>query len=420
MDSQYFYRELGAKVAKTAAKDRISTLFFIAFEDVYSKKKDFSSTTAFLEGMMFAQYSFERYKSEKKAHEVAETVIITSNDKLKHFVNLNADEWADTFCYVNVTRDLVNMPANELTPKLLAEQFASSAHYSVTVEIWDEQAILESGLTLVAAVGRGSANPPRFIRMFYNGAPETDCNIALVGKGVTFDSGGSNLKSSDAMGGMKADMGGAALIFSAINLAAARNLRVNIHGYIPLVENIIGADAIRPGDIVRSLSGKTVEILNTDSEGRLILADSLYLATKTNPEVIIDAATLTGACVIALGEYCAGFFTNRKNLQKHIIEISHCVGEDVWELPLYESYSAKLKGGPADLKNIVLGSRYGASIHAALFLREFVDSYPWLHLDVAGPAYLSSEHPVYGQGATGFGVRLVYNFIKSYYQSRGE
>jgi leucyl aminopeptidase len=214
---------------------------------------------------------------------------------------------------------------------------------------------------------------------------------------------------------MKDDMSGAATVFAIINLAAAQNLPININAYIPIVENIIGGRATRPGDVVKSLSGKTVEILNTDAEGRLILADALYMATKTDPEIIIDIATLTGACLIALGDHCAGLFSNRKFLSKNISEASAEVGEDLWELPLYENYAKRLKSQIADIQNMGTSGRNGGTILAALFLKEFVDNYPWVHLDVAGTAFVEEKHPVFGSQATGFGVRLIYQFIKKNY-----
>lgn len=414
VDYPEMYRGLGAMTASMLAVDKIDSFSLIAFEDIYNEKKDFSATTSFMEGVLFSLYAFDRYKSKKEPLLPEEVEIITGNNRLKRYIDDLIPEWQDTFASVNMAKDLVNTPPNDLTPAIFADFINKNAHAGVSVEVMDAAKINEVGMGLVAAVGVGSANEPRFVRLTYKGAPESERNVALVGKGVTFDSGGTNLKPTGSMETMKSDMGGAAAVFATVNLIAARGLKVNVNGYIPLVENIIGGSAFRPGDIVKSLSGKTVEVLNTDAEGRLILADALYLATSTDPEVIVDMATLTGACVVALGEYCAGLFSNRKFLSKNISDISSKVGEDVWELPLYESYAEQLKSKNADLQNMGAG-RNGGAILAALFLKEFVENYPWIHLDIAGPAFIGAKHPVFGKNASGFGIRLLYHFIKAHY-----
>ena len=408
-------REIGASIARILNGDKISSFSLIAFEDIYGEKRDFTRTTAFMEGVMFGLYSFDMLKTKKETNTLEDVEIITNVSRLKTYMDHNIAEWNSIFAYVTMARDLVNMPPNILTPEGFADYAKEHTLSNVRIEIWDEKDISANGLNLVRIVGQGSANPPRFIHLFYEGLPGSDRNIALVGKGVTFDSGGTNLKPTDSLEKMKSDMGGAAAVYAVTNLAALQSLPVNIHAYIPLVENIIGGNALRPGDIIKSFSGKTVEITNTDAEGRLILADALYLATKTDPNVIIDIATLTGACVIALGEFCAGLFSNRKFLSKNMSDIACKVGENVWELPLYERYSEKLKSKNADLKNIASGPKYGGAIMAALFLKEFVENYPWIHLDIAGTAFIESKHPVFGAQATGFGVRLIYQFIKTHY-----
>ncbi len=409
------YRELGAKIARILNGDKIYSFSLLAFEDIYSEKKDFTCTTAFMEGVMFGLYSFDMYKTKKETNTLEEVEIITNISRLKTYIDHNLAEWNAIFTYVAAARDLVNTPPNILTPAGFADYAGEHTLPNVKKEIWDEKEISGNGLNLVSIVGQGSANPPRFIHLYYEGLPGNPKNIALVGKGVTFDSGGTNLKPTGSLEKMKSDMGGAAAVYAVVNLAAHQQLPVNIHAYIPLIENIIGGSALRPGDIVKSLSGKTVEILNTDAEGRLILADALFMATKTDPEIIIDIATLTGACVVALGEFCAGLFSNRKFLSKHMSDVAYSVGEDVWELPLYEGYADKLKSKNADLQNMASGPKNGGAIMAALFLKEFVENYPWIHLDIAGTGFLESKHPVFGSEATGFGVRLMYQFIKSHY-----
>lgn len=409
------YMALGAKMAHILKNDKIMTFSMISFEDIYNEKRDFSSTQGFLEGLMFGVYGYDRFKTKKDASAPMEIEIITGMLKLKRFIDEKADEWNTVFENVNIARDLTNTPSNYLTPEIFARTAQKKAPANMKVTVWDIHGIRENGLNLVEAVGKGSANKPYFLKLEYKGNPVSESNVALVGKGVTFDSGGSNLKPTGSMEEMKTDMAGAAVVYATTKLAADLKLKVNINAYIPLVENIIGGDALKPGDVITSASGKTVEIMNTDAEGRLILADALYTATKTDPEAIIDMATLTGGCVVALGPFCAGLFTNRKFLSKQVSDVSGETGEDVWELPLFEDYAKGINSKVADMQNMSTFKREGGAIHAALFLRQFVDNYPWIHIDIAGTAYLETPHPIFGTGASGFGVRLLYKFIKDHY-----
>lgn len=409
------YMELGAKLAKLLKNDKITSFSMVSFEDIYNEKKDFSSTQGFLEGLMFGLYTFDRYKTKKEAAGTLEVEVITSMLKLKRYIDDNAEEWNEIFGSVNLARDLVNTPANDLTPADFAALAVQNAVPEMKVSVMNEKEIIANGLLLIDAVGKGSINKPRFLKISYNGNPAITNNIAIVGKGVTFDSGGTNLKPTGSLETMKEDMAGAAVVYSTIKLVATLKLKVNLHAYIPLVENIIGGAAIRPGDIIISAAGKTVEIMNTDAEGRLILADALYTATKTDPEAIIDVATLTGACVVALGPFCAGLFSNRKFLSKQLSDISNETAEDVWELPIYEGYETGINSKIADIQNMSSFKREGGAIHAAIFLKQFVDNYPWIHLDIAGPAFLEKAHPIFGTEASGFGVRLLYRFIKAHY-----
>lgn len=414
------YMALGAKMAHILKSDKITTFSIISFEDIYNEKRDFSSTQGFIEGLMFGMYGYDRFKTKKDVHTLMEIEVITGMLKLKRFIDEKAEEWNTVFENVNLARDLTNTPPNYMTPEIFAKTAVKEAPKDMKVTVWDIRGIRENSLNLVEAVGRGSANKPYFLKIEYAGNPASESNVALVGKGVTFDSGGSNLKPTGSMENMKTDMAGAAAVYAAVKLAADMKLKVNINAYIPLVENIIGGDAIRPGDIVASASGKTVEIMNTDAEGRLILADALYTATKTDPEVIIDAATLTGGCVVALGPFCAGLFTNRKFLSKQVSDISDETAEDVWELPLFEDYAKGINSKTADMQNMSTFKREGSAIHAALFLRQFVDNYPWIHFDIAGTAWLDTPHPIFGTGASGFGVRLLYRFIEAHYCERSD
>ncbi len=409
------YMELGARFAKTLMADKISSFSLVAFEDIYDEKKDFSSTQGFIEGLMFGLYSFDKFKTKKSTDQISEVEIITAQTKLKRFIDETSDEWNATFECINLVKDMVNTPANFMTPEIFADTVKETLPENLEATILDESEIKAQGLNLVHSVGAASKNPPRFIQLSYKGDPEVDTNIALVGKGITFDTGGTNLKPSGSIEAMKTDMAGAATVYGATKLAAMLGLKVNINAYIPLAENTIGADAILPGDVITSASGKTVEIMNTDAEGRLILADALHIATKTDPEVIVDVATLTGACVVALGPFCAGLFSNRRFLSKQLSDISYNVSEDIWELPIYEGYEKGIQSPVADIQNMSTFRREGGAIHAAIFLKEFVDNYPWIHLDIAGPGYLETNHPIFGKNASGFGVRLLVSFIKAHY-----
>jgi len=410
-----YYTELGSAFAKQLKKDRIQSFSMISFEDVYTEKKDFMYTKSFLDGFMFAQYSYDKFKSKQSNYQFEEAEVITAFTKMKRFVDDNADAWNTVFDGIYLTKDLINTPAGDLTPEIFAGIIKDMEGDNFKVDIVDDMAVLEKDYPLVHAVGRGSSNLPRFVKIEYNGAPSTEEHIALVGKGVTFDSGGTNLKPSGFIEDMKVDMSGAATVLGVTKIAHDNKLPVNIKTYIPMVENIIGTCAYRPGDILTSANGKTIEILNTDAEGRLILADALHEATKTDPEVIIDVATLTGACVVALGSFCAGLFSNRKFLAKNISDVSDTIGEDIWELPLLKVYEERVKSDIADLRNISKQKGEAGSTVAGLFLQEFVDNWPWIHLDVAGPAHIAEEHPVFGKHATGFGVRLLVDFIKNNY-----
>jgi len=410
-----FYAELGAKFAKVARQDKINSFSLISFEDVSAEKKDFNYTKSFIDGLYFGLYQFDGYKSKKDNYKFDEIEVITASTKLKKYVDTTSENWSKVFENVYMARDLGNTPPADLTPAIFADFVKEHEDENFEIEVLDEEGIKEAGLNLVWEVGKGSTNPPRFVKVTYSGNPDTKDHIALVGKGVTFDSGGSNLKPSGSMETMKCDMSGASTVFAVVKAAFDTGMKINIITYIPMVENIIGGIAYKPGDILTSAMGKTIEVLNTDAEGRLILADALYTATKTDPEVIIDVATLTGACVVALGSRCAGLFSNRKFLAKNIYDISSNVFEDIWELPLLEAYEERVKSDIADLRNISKEKGEAGSTIAGLFLREFVDNWPWIHLDVAGPAFLEGEDPIFGKHSTGFGVRLILEFIEKYY-----
>ncbi len=306
-------------------------------------------------------------------------------------------------------RDLVNRPANLLGPReLAAEARALARREGLTCTVMGAAQLRRLGMGGVLGVGQGSARPPQFVVLDYKprGVRGKLPLIALVGKGVTFDTGGISIKPSADMHEMKGDMGGAAAVLGAALIAVRRGLRARLLVVVPAVENMPDGDAIRPGDVLTMASGKTVEVLNTDAEGRLILADALHYACKRKPDFVIDAATLTGACVVALGDEFAGLFCNHAGLGDALDRAGGDTFERVWPMPLVKEHHKLIESGIADLQNI--GGRYGGACTAAAFLAEFVDDEtPWAHLDIAGPAWVGKSGSLGPKGATGFGARLI-------------
>jgi leucyl aminopeptidase len=280
------------------------------------------------------------------------------------------------------------------------------------VRVYDKEQLEKMGAGGLLAVNQGSDHEPYLVHMVYKPEGNIKKKIAIVGKAVTFDSGGLSLKPAEYMMSMKCDMGGSAALLGLFSVIDNINPQVEVHGIFGAVENMPSGKAIRPGDVIKALNGKTIEILNTDAEGRVTLADTLSFAVKKKPDLIIDLATLTGACVVALGEEISGVMSNNPELANKILIAAASAGEKMWELPLEKNYKKLLKSDIADLKNI--GGRYGGALTAGLFLEEFVDKTPWAHLDIAGPAY--AERPINSyekKGATGHGVRTLIEFIKA-------
>ena len=306
----------------------------------------------------------------------------------------------------NFTRDLVNEPANRLTPLLLAERARAMASESgLECEVLNQDHMRQLGMGALLGVAQGSAEPPALIVVRYQpaAAPKTNDHLGLVGKGVTFDTGGVSIKPADGMEKMKYDMAGGAAVLGAMRAIAQLKPSIPVTALVPTVENMVGSRAQRPGDIVTSLSGKTVEVLNTDAEGRLILIDAITYAQRRGCTHLVDAATLTGAIVVALGHVNIGAFTNNQALLDRVMAAARSEGEKVWHMPLDEDYKELLKSAFADLGNI--GGRWGGAITAAWFLKEFAGETPWVHLDIAGTAWLDEAKPHMAKGPTGVCVR---------------
>ena len=313
---------------------------------------------------------------------------------------------------VNLTRRLVNMPAGHLYPEsFAAEALGVAESTGLGIEIWDEAQLNDQRCGSLLAVSRGSARPPRLVMVRHRGGSSDDLPLALVGKGVTFDSGGLSIKPSEGMKTMKCDMAGAATVLGTMQAIARLELPVNVVGVMGLVENMIGPDSYKLGDVLTSRSGKTIEVLNTDAEGRLVLADALNVTVEMKPERIIDLATLTGACVVALGEDVVGAMTNDQSLCDQVLSAVGQSGEEAWQLPMFPEFSKQLRSEIADLKNIGDG-RWGGAITAGKFLEEFVSEVPWVHLDIAGPAFLDKPKPWLDVGGSGVMVRSLVELVR--------
>jgi len=378
---------------------------------IYFKNETYYYRT-FVEGLVLGNYAFDLYKSDKKKKKNLEVFIVGSNLKLIQTAvktSLNLMEG------VLFTKDLQNEPGINLTPALLANRItAKLKKQGIRIRVFDEKEIQKRKMGGLWAIGMGSDNPPRFIVIEYNGASKKgnkkQTKIALVGKGITFDSGGISLKPAADMGEMKADMSGAAVVAGSILAASLEKLPINIIGIIPSAENMPSGKSVRPGDIIKTASGKTIEVDNTDAEGRVVLADGLDFASKEKPDVIIDLATLTGACVVALGELAAGLFTKNDILSSELFNSGMKTNERVWAMPMWDDYNQLIKSDVADVKNI--GGRWGGAISASKFLEHFVDKdIPWAHIDIAGPATYNNFTNYSKKYMTGFGVRLLFEYL---------
>jgi len=373
-------------------------------------------------GARLSSYRFDKYKTKQKDSDKPKLKSITfhCNSMLSarsEFRSLNSIAEGVFF-----TRDLVSEPANVLYPETLAKQAKSLEKLGVKVEILGEAQMRRLGMGALLGVGQGSVRSSRLVVMQWKGRPKKlgqgskqDAPLAFVGKGVTFDTGGISIKPSAGMEDMKWDMGGSGVVIGLIKALAGRKAKVNVVGVVGLVENMPGGNAQRPGDIVKSMSGQTIEVLNTDAEGRLVLADALwYTKERFRPKFIINLATLTGAIIVSLGTQHAGLFSNNDVLSERLVNTGEEVNELLWRLPLSTEYDKLINSDVADMKNI--GGRGAGSITAAQFLQRFVDKTPWAHLDIAGVTWSKSSTPTVPKGGTGFGVRLLDRLIANYYE----
>jgi len=371
---------------------------------------DDQDPVAVAEGAALRAYRFDKYRTKEPVHKkpVLKTVLIACNNPIAA-----GDAFAlrrEVVHGVDLARDLVSEPSNILYPESYAERIKELEAYGIEVEVLGEERMAALGMHSLLGVGQGSVRESQMVIMRYNGAGDDSQPIAFVGKGVTFDTGGISIKPAEGMEAMKWDMGGSAIVVGTMRALAGRKAKVNAVGIVGLVENMPDGNAQRPGDIVSSMSGQTIEVLNTDAEGRLVLADCLWYCKETfKPKWMVDLATLTGAIIVSLGNEYAGYFTDDAGLAEGIFNAGDQTGEKTWRMPLHANYDKLINTPVADMKNI--GGRGAGSITAAQFLKRFTGDTPWAHIDVAGVVWSDKDSSLWEKGATGYGVRMLDNLV---------
>jgi leucyl aminopeptidase len=412
--SEFELKRLGATIYTAASK--LDAYITIALEpaDVGLECNCSPAFVAF--GALLKSWTFDKYKTNKKENIKLETVSVFTSDPRS--VEKCFSELKNIAEGIFLTRLVVSEPANVVYPKSLAEIAQEElSHLGVTVKILDQSDMKKLKMNALLGVAQGSNNGPQLVILQWNGGNKSDKQVAFIGKGVTFDSGGISLKPGDNMHEMRCDMAGSGTVLGLMKAIALNKLPVNVVGIMALVENMPSGAAQRPGDVVTSMSGQTIEVLNTDAEGRLVLADALwYTQSNFSPEIMIDLATLTGAIVVALGHEFAGLFSNNDDLANKIIKSSISIGEKVWRLPLTDHFDQGINSDIADMQNIAKSNIRGGSITAAQFLKRFVNGVDWAHIDIAGVESTSDDDVfVCAKGATGFGVHLLYRFLQDNY-----
>ena len=397
------FRALGAKIIECACQ--LSSKDCQVFLDG-AWVGDEAPLEALIEGLILTSYEYNRYKTKKDKKKPLSQITLLSKRTVSTQLKRRCEVICEQVCFA---RDLINTPPNDLRPTHLANLCKDRAKtFGLRIEVLDTKKLTALGAWGILCVGMGSGDNSYLISLHYKPTKViSKKKVALVGKAVTFDSGGLVIK--NGMSTMKCDMSGGAAVLSAMCAIAALKLPIEVSAYIPITENMINGDAVRPGDIFTLLSGKTVEVLNTDAEGRLILADALHYALRKKPDIIIDLATLTGACAVALGTKYAGLFSNNDDLADALIAAGDLAGEPLWRLPLAPEYKSLIYSSVADYKNLF---KEAGAVTAALFLEEFVNNTTWAHLDIAGPAFTGSDEGFIKAGGVGFGVRTILRFIE--------
>jgi leucyl aminopeptidase len=368
-------------------------------------------------GARLRSYRFDKYRTKEKPDKkptLEELAILVEDPSAAKRAFQPLEKVAEAIFF---SRDIISEPANVIYPETLAEAARSAEKLGVEVEVLDERQMKKLGMNALLGVGQGSVRPPRLVVMQWKGNPKAKnpAPLAFIGKGVTFDTGGISIKAAGGMEDMKWDMAGSGVVIGLMRALAGRKAKVNAVGVAGLVENMPSGSAQRPGDIVASMSGQTIEVLNTDAEGRLVLADALwYCHQRFKPQLMVDLATLTGAIIVSLGSEHAGLFSNNDELAERLLSAGKEVGEKLWRMPLAEAYDKLMDSDAADVKNIA--GREAGSITAAQFLQRFVNGVPWAHLDIAGTTWSKKDAPTVPKGATAFGLRLLDRFIAEHYE----
>ena len=370
---------------------------------------------SFVQGLRLKQYDFDKYKTKKTLKNITELTVVVddlvgASSRLNDFIAIAGG--------VDLTRDLTSEPANILYPATFAAEMEKMKSLGVEVEVLGEDELRKLGMNAMLGVGQGSRKDSKMVVMRYNGGVKDEAPLVLVGKGVCFDTGGISIKPSAGMEEMKWDMGGAGIVAGTMRAIAARGAKANVHAFLGLAENMPDGDAQRPGDVVTTMAGKTVEVVNTDAEGRLVLADVMTYAQKVSkPEYMIDVATLTGAIIVALGHEMAGIFSNDDDFAHDLYKSGQATGDKVWRLPVTEDYDSHINCLVADMKNVGKG-RTAGSISAAKFLQQYVeDGVKWTHIDVAAMVWENAGKPLSPKGATGYGVRLLNDYINKNHEN---
>ncbi|MCY4436494.1 MAG: leucyl aminopeptidase [Chloroflexi bacterium] len=406
-------RQVAAKAARTSRDLSAKHVASIVHGAGIGGLSPVDAARAAAEGTVLGLYRYERYKSDKDDKALDSVTFVEADSEKFAAVSTGVNEGIAIGDAQNFTRDLSTTPGSDLPPAALAEAASAMAQeFGLKCTILGPEEIAAENMNVILGVSRGSDQPCRFIILDYIPDEATDQNIVLVGKGITFDTGGLNLKPGDSMRHMESDMAGGAGVMGAMRLVGHFKPSVRVIGLVPASENMPGANAFKPGDVLRAANGKTIEIDNTDAEGRLVLADALSYAQRYNPSAIIDMATLTGAVIIALGQHAAGLMTNHAGLAERVKAAGDVTGERVWELPLWPEYEEQVKSPIADVKNT--GGRAAGSITGAALLKLFVDDKPWVHLDIAGVDFTDLDRPYIPKGSSGYGARLLYQVVRDW------
>ena len=364
---------------------------------------------AVAEGTILGLYTFRKHQTkESEQGEIKELLIVEQDESKLPQMERGCAKGIVLAEATNLARDMANEPANYMTPTDMAEVARKVAQdYGLECQVMERDEMEQMGMGALLGVAQGSRQPPKFIILSYKGDKRSKSALGFIGKGITFDSGGISIKPSEGMEEMKGDMAGGATVIAAMRALGQLRPKINVTGVIPATENLPSGTALKPGDILRAVNGKSIEIVSTDAEGRLILADALSYARKLGLSPVIDVATLTGACRIALGDFCSGAFGNNEELIVKVIKAGEEAGECMWQMPMYEEYKELNKSDVADIKNV--GKRWGGAISAAQFLAEFAEDTPWVHLDIAGTSQSDKDKAFLVKGATGVGVRTLVN-----------